>query len=70
MRVTNHPTDTELLDALEKLLSQTPRGIVNIQHKGGLLFRVGNATMEVDLRIAMRVYLQRHKLLPESIVGD
>jgi hypothetical protein len=79
MRIENLPTDTELLDALQKSLfivggkkRPAPFNLsVSINSYPGLTgsdYKVGNASREASLRIALRVYLQRRGLLPPDKV--
>ncbi len=69
MRITNLPSDTELLDALDRLLRAKSQSLTissDVFNKS-LKFadiRVGNGSKEGTLRIAIRTFLQRRKQLP------
>lgn len=73
--ITNLPTDTELLDALERLMERSRgRGkrvtFSSLPCRSVFQYRVGNGSREVSVRIALRAYLQRHKALPPDRFGD
>lgn len=70
MKVLNHPSDTQLLDALEKALAVKPENSITLGTwgKGGdiPLVMINRNTQEVGVRVALRQYLIKRKLLPQT----